>query len=145
MTFGAPAELLLFGESLRAALAGWQPPREPDLGAWQDDRDDALADRLADAGWSELWAGPELLGPAVAGGIELGRGAAPVSLVDEATLGAPLWIDGRARHGAEGDLGDPEAAPAEQRVPHQRFPSVPTTCSMSSPISPTASRLGMYV
>ena len=58
-----------------------------------------LAGRLADAGWSELWAGPELLGPAVAGGIELGRAAAPVSLVDEATLGAPLWIDGRARHG----------------------------------------------
>src|SRR6185312_10129003 len=39
-----------------------------------------------------------LLGLAVAGGIELGRAAAPVSLVDEATLGAPLWIDGRARH-----------------------------------------------
>ena len=99
MTFDVPAELSLFGESLRAALAGWQPPREPDLGAWQDDRDDALASRLADAGWTELWAGPALLGPAVAGGIERGRGAAPVSLVDEVTLGAPLWIDGRARHG----------------------------------------------
>jgi hypothetical protein len=99
MTFDVPAELSLFGESLRAALAGWQPPREPELGSWQDDRDDELAGRLADAGWSELWAGPELLGPAVAGGIELGRAAAPVSLVDEATLGAPLWIEGRARHG----------------------------------------------
>jgi Acyl-CoA dehydrogenase, C-terminal domain len=99
MTFDVPAELSLFGESLRAALAGWQPPREPDLGSWQDDRDDVLAGRLADAGWSELWASPELLGPAVAGGIELGRAAAPVSLVDEATLGAPLWIDRRARHG----------------------------------------------
>jgi hypothetical protein len=99
MTFDVPAELSLFGESLRAALAGWQPPREPELGSWQDDRDDELAGRLADAGWSELWAGPELLGPAVAGGFELGRAAAPVSLVDEATLGAPLWIDGRARHG----------------------------------------------
>jgi Acyl-CoA dehydrogenase, C-terminal domain len=99
MTFDVPAELSLFGESLRAALAGWQPPREPDLGSWQDDRDDVLAGRLADAGWSELWAGPELLGPAVAGGIELGRAAAPVSVLDEATLGAPLWIDGRARHG----------------------------------------------
>ena len=99
MTFDVPSELSLFGESLRAALADWQPPREPDLGAWQDDRDDALAGRLADAGWSELWAGPEFLGPAVAGGIELGRAAAPVSLVDEVTLGAPLWIEGRARHG----------------------------------------------
>lgn len=99
MTFDVPAELTLFAESLQAALAFWQPPREPDLGAWQDDRDDDLARRLAEAGWSELWAGAELLGPAVAGGIELGRAAAPVSLVDEATLGAPLWIDGRARHG----------------------------------------------
>jgi Acyl-CoA dehydrogenase, C-terminal domain len=99
MTFDVPAELSLFAESLRGTLAGWEPPREPDLGTWQDDRDDELANRLAEAGWSELWAGAELLGPAVAGGIELGRAAAPVCLLDEATLGAPLWIDGRARHG----------------------------------------------
>ena len=99
MTFDVPAELDLFAESLRAALGDWRPPREPELGAWQDDRDDELAGRLAGAGWSELWAGSELLGPAVAGGIELGRAAAPVCLVDETTLGAPLWIDGRARHG----------------------------------------------
>ena len=99
MTFDVPAELSLFAESLRGALAGWEPPREPDLGTWQDDRDDELARRLAEAGWSELWAGAELLRPAVAGGIELGRAAAPICLVDEATLGAPLWIDGRARHG----------------------------------------------
>ena len=99
MTFDVPAELSLFGDSLRAVVAGWEPPREPELGSWQDDRDDELAGRLADAGWSELWAGPELLGPAVVGGIELGRAAAPVSLVDEATLGAPLWLGGRARHG----------------------------------------------
>jgi len=109
MTFDVGADLSLFGESLRAALSGWQPPSEPDLGAWQDDRDDLLAGRLADAGWSELWAGPDLLGPAVAGAIQLGRAVAPFSLVDEATLGAPLWIDGRARHGrAAGSLAIPE-------------------------------------
>ena len=34
----------------------------------------------------------------MAGGIELGRAAAPVSLLDEATLGAPLCVEGRARH-----------------------------------------------
>jgi hypothetical protein len=99
MTFDVPAELTLFAESVRTAIANWEPPREPDLGAWQDDRDDALAARLAEAGWSELWAGDDLLGAVVAGGIELGRVAAPVSLLDEATLGAPLWVDGRARHG----------------------------------------------
>jgi hypothetical protein len=99
VTFDVPAELTLFAESVRGALAGWAPPREPDLGAWQDDRDDELAARLTEAGWSELWAGEELLGAAVAGGIELGRAAAPICLVDEATLGAPLCIEGRARHG----------------------------------------------
>jgi hypothetical protein len=99
LTFDVPSELALFAESLRAALTGWSAPREPDLGDWQDDRDDGLAQSLTEAGWSELWASAELLGPAVAGGIELGRAAAPVSLVDEATLGAPLWIDGHARHG----------------------------------------------
>jgi alkylation response protein AidB-like acyl-CoA dehydrogenase len=99
MTFDVPTELTMFAESVRAALDGWKPPREPELGAWQDDRDDDLARRLAEAGWSELWAGDELLGAAVAGGIELGRAAAPICLVDEVTLGAPLCIDGRARHG----------------------------------------------
>ena len=98
MNFAESTELALFAASVREAIGDWQPPREPELGAWQDDRDDELAARLAAAGWTELWAGGELLGPAVAGGIELGRAAAPVSLVDEATLGAPLWVAGRARH-----------------------------------------------
>jgi Acyl-CoA dehydrogenase, C-terminal domain len=97
--FQVAEKLVLFAESVRAAIGDWHPPREPELGSWQDDRDDELAARLAGAGWTELWAGDELLGPAVAGGIELGRAAAPLCLVDEATLGAPLWADGRARHG----------------------------------------------
>jgi alkylation response protein AidB-like acyl-CoA dehydrogenase len=92
-------ELTLFAEAMRAAVGDWRLPREPELGSWQDDRDDELAARAAAAGWAELWAGEELLGAVVAGGIELGRVAAPVSLVDEATLGAPLCVDGRARHG----------------------------------------------
>lgn len=99
MTFDVPAEFELFAETVRAAIADWTPPREPDLSEWQDDRDDALAARVAEAGWSELWAGQELLGAVVAGGIELGRVAAPACLVDEATLGAPLCVEGRARHG----------------------------------------------
>lgn len=99
MRFELTDELHLFGESVRAAVGEWEPPREPELGAWQDDRDDALAKRLAEAGWAELWAGGELLGAAVVGGVELGRAAAPACLVDEAALGAPLFVDGRARHG----------------------------------------------
>ncbi len=98
MTFEVGEELTLFAESVRAAIGDWHPPREPELGGWQDDRDDELATRLAAAGWGALWSGEELLGAVVAGGIELGRAAAPVCLVDEATLGASLWVDGRARH-----------------------------------------------
>jgi len=84
---------------VRAALSGWEPPREPALGAWLDDRDDALPARLVEAGWSELWTGPELLGAAVAGGVELGSAAAPVCLLDEAALGGALAVSGRVRHG----------------------------------------------
>lgn len=99
MRFDVADELRFFAESIRSAVGAWQAPREPELGSWQDDRDDELAARLVAAGWNELWAGDELLGAVVAGGIELGRAAAPVCLLDEATLGAPLWVDGRARHG----------------------------------------------
>lgn len=99
MRFDVADDLRLFAESVRAAIGDWEPPREPDFGSWQDDRDDALAERLAAAGWAELWAGKELLGPAVAGGLELGRAVAPASLIDEVTLGAPLAVEGRVRHG----------------------------------------------
>ena len=110
MRFTLEPELELFAESVRGALGAWEAPLEPDFGTWQDDRDDALAARLADVGWAELWADPELLGPAVAGGIELGRAVAPLSLVDEATLGEPLALDGRVRHG-EGRVEGGEREP----------------------------------
>ena len=99
MRFVVSDELRLFGESIRSAIGDWEPPSEPELGSWQDDRDAELAARLAAVGWAELWAGDELLGPAVAGGLELGRVASPVCVIDEATLGAPLFVEGRARHG----------------------------------------------
>ena len=70
----------------------FEPRLEPVFGEWADDRDDALGARLAGIGWAELWADPELLGPTVAGAIELGRAVAPLHLVDEATLGAPLAV-----------------------------------------------------
>lgn len=100
MRFEASEESRRFAESVRAAIGPWEPAREPDLGVWQDDRDELLARRLVEVGWADLASDPELLGPAVAGGVELGRACAPVCLLDEATLGAPLWVEGRARHGA---------------------------------------------
>jgi alkylation response protein AidB-like acyl-CoA dehydrogenase len=100
MRFDVSAELGLFAESVRGALAGWQAPLEPAFGSWWDDRDDELAARVRSVGWDELWKDVELLGAAVAGGIELGRAVAPLSLIDEATLGAALCLDGRGRHAA---------------------------------------------
>ena len=99
MRFVVDRELGLFGESVRAALAGWEPPLEPVFGTVWDERDDALAGRLAEIGWAELWTDDKLLAAAVAGALELGRAVAPLHLVDEATLGAPLAIGGRVRHG----------------------------------------------
>jgi hypothetical protein len=98
--FTVDAELELFAGSVRGALAGWQGPAEVSFGDWWDERDDELAGRLAAIGWEELWAGETQLLAAAAGGIELGRATAPVCLVDDATLGAPLSAGGRVRHGA---------------------------------------------
>ena len=103
MNFEVAPELRHFGESVRAAVGGWAPATEPELASWLDDHDDELARRLESVGWKELWAAdPE---PVVAGAIELGRALAPVALVDEATLGAPLAIGGRIRHGAHAETG----------------------------------------
>ena len=99
MRFTTEPELELFAESVRGAIAGWEAPLEPVFGEWQDDRDNELAARLSAVGWGELWGDPDLLGPAVAGGVELGRAVAPLCLVDEVTLGVPLAVDGRVRHG----------------------------------------------
>lgn len=99
MRFVVEQELGLFAASVRGALEGWEAPLEPVFGTWWDDRDDALAARLAAVGWEELWADPSLRPAAVAGALELGRAVAPLCLVDEATLGAPLAVAGRVRHG----------------------------------------------
>ena len=106
MRFDIAPELELFAESIRGVLGDWEPLPETVLGEWADSRDDALAGRLAALGWVELWTDPELLGPTVAGAVELGRAVAPLHLVDGATLGAPLAVGGRVRHGA----GQREAA-----------------------------------
>jgi hypothetical protein len=99
MRFAVDPDVELFGASVRGALAGWEPPLEPVFGHWQDDRDDGLAERLAAVGWTRLVEEPELLAWVAAGALELGRAVAPLCLLDEATLGGPLWVEGRVRHG----------------------------------------------
>jgi hypothetical protein len=101
VNFEVTSDLRLFSESVRAAVGDWAPPAEPELATWLDDRDHGLARRLESTGWKELWAAD--LGPVVAGAFELGRAIAPVSLVDEEALGAPLTVGGRIRHGAEAE------------------------------------------
>lgn len=98
MRFEIAPELRLFADSVRSALDGWEAPREPVFGEWWDEHDAELAARLEELGWADLWSDHELLGAAVAGGIELGRALAPLSLIDSATLGGALGANGRARH-----------------------------------------------
>ena len=98
MRFDTAPELRLFADGIRAALEGCEPSREPAFGSWWDEHDVSLTVRLVGLGWDELWSSPDLLGPAVAGGLELGRALAPLSLVDSATLGGALAVAGRARH-----------------------------------------------
>ena len=103
MRFTVDTELALFADSVRSAIGDWSPPLEPTFGEWWDERDDELAARLVAAGWDDLGADAELLGAVVAGAVELGRAVAPLCLVDDVTLGGPLVVAGRARHG-EGQL-----------------------------------------
>ena len=100
MRFEVASELVLFAESVRGAIGdvgGAARARRSEAG--RTTATTSSQPGVGEAGWGELWAGDELLAAAVAGGIELGRAAAPICLVDEATLGAPLWVEGRARHG----------------------------------------------
>ncbi len=100
MTFDVPAELSLFARvgacgARRLAVAARARTSAPGRTTATTS---SQAGSPTPAGASS-GPGRSSLGAAVAGGIELGRAAAPVSLVDEATLGAPLWVEGRARHG----------------------------------------------
>jgi Acyl-CoA dehydrogenase, C-terminal domain len=99
VNFDVATELRDIGDSVRAAIGNWDAPLEPELGSWVDDRDDDLGDRLGSVGWESLWDLGEL-GAVVVGALELGRAVAPVCTLDEASLGAPLAVDGRIRHGA---------------------------------------------
>jgi hypothetical protein len=140
--FDVAPELRLFAESVRAAGAGWEAPREPDLGAWLDDRDAGLDARLAGAGWSELWTAD--LEAVVAGALELGRALAPICTVDEATLGAPLSVAGRIRHGLGADAcvlpragwGLARGRPAEERVQERTLDGSGTTRAAIEELEP---------
>ena len=131
MRFETSPELRLFADSVRGALGSWESPREPVFGTWWDEHDGELAERVAAVGWGELWADIDLLGAAVAGGIELGRRLAPLSLVDAATLGGALAVDGRARHLVSREhkvaLVSPDGLVLGVAEPRQREPTLDGT------------------
>jgi hypothetical protein len=142
VNFEVTSELRLFGESVRAAIGDWTPPTEPELATWLDDRDDGLSRRLEAAGWKELWATE--LGPVVAGAIELGRAVAPVSLLDEEALGAPLAVGRRIRHGirteacavAQPGWGLASARPAAERDREPTLDGTGTVVAALSDLEP---------
>jgi len=126
VNFESEVELRTFRESMRTAIGDWRGPLEPSLGSWVDDRDDDLAERVAAAGWIQLWLDPQL-DVAVAGGLELGRAVAPLCALDEATLGAPLAVGDRVRHGQRADscaLALPGCGLALARPARDRRPEV---------------------
>lgn len=146
MRFDVAPEQKLFAESVRTAVGGWEPSREPNLGVWLDDRDDALAGRLVEAGWQGLWEEVDLEA-VVAGGFELGWAIAPVCLLDEATLGAPLALGGRIRHGIETSVcaaplpgwGLALARPAGPREPELTLDGSGTVLATVEELDPLAS------
>lgn len=100
MNFAIAADEAAFGESVRAALAGYRPP-EWAPGAALDDRDGPLAGRLHVAGIAD--ASEAGHGFVAAAGLELGRSLAPLSIFDElvvedmalATGGLARYAQGR--------------------------------------------------
>jgi acyl-CoA dehydrogenase-like protein len=143
--FDIAPEHRLFAESVRTAVGGWEPSREPDLASWLDDRDDVLSERLVEAGWQELWEDVDLRA-VVAGGFELGWAMAPVCLLDEATLGAPLALGGRIRHGIETAAcavplpgwGLAFARPARPREPERTIDGTGTVLAAIEELEPLA-------
>ena len=69
MRFETSAELRLFASSVRGALEGWQPPREPAFGTWWDEHDEELATEPSPGAAPEPPSAPEPPQPRRAGGL----------------------------------------------------------------------------
>jgi len=96
MNFAVGREEADFGESIRAALAGYRPPTWSP-GAALDDHDLELSGRMREVGLADAVA--EGHGLVAAAGLELGRALAPLALFDEmAVEHAALAAGGVARH-----------------------------------------------
>ncbi len=98
MNFAVAAEESAFAETVRAALARYQPVKWAP-GAALDDNDASLSTRLRDLGLAD--AAKAGHGFVVAAGLELGRERAPLAFVDELAVGdTALAARGLARYAA---------------------------------------------
>ncbi len=96
MNFTADVEEAAFGETVRAALASYQPG-DWSPGAALDDDDASLSARLRDLGLAE--AAQAGHGFVVAAGLELGRARAPLAFFDRLAVGeTALAARGLARY-----------------------------------------------
>ena len=101
MTSRLPAEVRAFAASVGGAVDRhpvddpWRP------GAHADDRSGGLRDAVLGLGWDELGSDPGLLPFVAPAALELGRGFAPLDLVDM-LLGGALAVGDYARYPSEG-------------------------------------------
>lgn len=102
MTMAAAADVREFAASVRGAVDRhpvadpWRP------GAHADDRSASLSEALLGLGWADVAHDEALLPFAGPAGVELGRGFAPLDLVDS-LLGGRLTVRGLSRYAREGD------------------------------------------
>jgi butyryl-CoA dehydrogenase len=91
-----------FASSVAGALER-HPVRDPwRPGAHADDRSAELREAVVELGWGDVATDSDLLPFVAPAALELGRGFAPLDLVD-ATLGGALVVDGYARYPTEGE------------------------------------------
>jgi hypothetical protein len=102
VTTAAAAEIRDFAASVRGAVERY-PVADPwRPGAHADDRSPALLEALLGLGWADVARDEALLPFAGPAGVELGRGFAPLDIVD-ALLGGRLTVRGLSRYAREGD------------------------------------------
>ncbi len=94
------SEARLVEQSFARLLEGWKPPSEWQPGRWGEDHDEGLAEHLRELGWMAWVGDPEGLPLGIAGAFALGKAVAPLSLIDQATLGGALALDGWVRYAA---------------------------------------------
>lgn len=94
MDFNIDPDVRLYADSVNRVLAKWTPPASVP-GLWANAHDEVLAKELGQVGWGTTESSPDFW---VVAALELGRAAAPISLIDTASLQGTLMLDSVVRH-----------------------------------------------